>query len=167
MKRQALILILSILSTLSAQRSETSDAKLNSNNLNVKNCQIMTQFYEIWNESNFGREPNREERAVWIKQNDDGKYEFVKWGMAIERQEITWHGVIPEKIVAIAHTHPQKVDPRPSKEDGLVAERLKVPVYTISRKGIWKVTTQKTIVQEAGLKWYKDVTVCKDTDQEL
>ncbi|MCI0446112.1 hypothetical protein L0244_23030 [bacterium] len=133
--------------------------------IDLKECKTLTRFYEIWKESLYGREPNRVERAAWIKQNGKG-YEFVKWEMTTERQTISWRGALPEKVIAVVHTHPQKVDPKPSKEDGLVARRLNIPVYTISRKGIWKITPDRKVIQEAGVQWYKEVkeNPCKESE---
>ena len=66
-------------------------------------------------------------------------------------------------MVAAVHTHPPSVDPKPSKGDALVAARLNIPIYTISRKGIWKISPDGTIIQEAKRHWQKEAenTTCK------
>lgn len=169
MKRHASFLILIFLFSASTEPFEASERDPILPKLDVKNCEILTQFYEIWKQSFLGASENRVERAVWIKTNVEGQFEFVRWNKTPERDTISWHGTVPEKVIALAHTHPQKVDPKPSREDGLVAARLKIPVYTISRKGIWKVTPAGEIVQEAGLLWYKEIknSSCKDSEQAL
>ena len=75
-------------------------------------------------------EPNRREIAAWIISNAKG-YELIIWEVTPEREKNTWHGgAIPKEAIAIAHTHPQKDDPQPSKQgiwmvspDGKITEK--------------------------------------------
>jgi hypothetical protein len=142
---------------------------IQSSGIDLKDCKMLTRFYNIWKESLFGREPDRIERAAWIKLNGGGEYEFLKWEKTTEKQTISWQGSLPEKVVAAVHTHPSTVDPKPSQGDALVAARLNIPIYTISRKGIWKVTPQGEVIQEGDRLWYKEVkeNPCEESDQEL
>jgi hypothetical protein len=131
--------------------------------INLKDCKMLIQFCEIWRASLHGREPERIERAAWITQRSETELEFVNWGLTTEKQAITWEKAIPKNIIAAVHTHPPTVDPKPSKGDALVAARLNIPIYTISRKGIWKVLPDGRIIQEAKRQWQKeaDKETCK------
>ena len=129
----------------------------------VRECNIVEGFYKLWEKSFFGREPNRIEAAAWVVNGSPGRYEFVFWETTPEREKNTWrNGEIPAQTVAIAHTHPQKVDPKPSSHDVSLARRLNLPIYTISRKGIWKVPPAGTIQQEASPHWHKALESCED-----
>ncbi|HSE41848.1 MAG TPA: hypothetical protein VLH08_13880 [Acidobacteriota bacterium] len=127
-----------------------------SNTIDLKDCKMMVQFYELWKDSLFGREPDRIERAAWIQYDSQAGFEFVNWALTTEKQSITWDNTIPENVIAAVHTHPPTVDPKPSKGDALVAARLKIPIYTISRKGIWKVLPDGQVIQEAKRHWQKE-----------
>jgi hypothetical protein len=57
--------------------------------------------------------------------------------------------------VAIVYTHPESSDPKPSGNDRRVAERLKVPIFTITTKGmyVYDPETRKTTMVLDGLDW--------------
>ena len=65
----------------------------------------------------------------------------------------SWKGTIPTNLIAQVHTHPLNTDPRPSYNDVVLSQTVKRPLYTISRKGIWKATPEGTITQVAGQNW--------------
>lgn len=71
------------------------------------------------------------ERAAFIIAEDDGELRCVLWPYSAEFQRATWEGIVPENVVAIAHTHPlccREV----SAHDRREAERLGVPVIAVS-----------------------------------
>ena len=51
--------------------------------------------------------------------------------------------------VAIVHTHPLRTDPRPSSGDAALSRRLGLPVYTLTRYGLWVAQPDGTIRLEA------------------
>lgn len=129
--------------------------------LNIMDCRILTGFYELWKTSFFGTEPKGIETAAWIRLNADLEYEFILWERTPERAKNTWRrGAIPENVLGVAHTHPQKVDPKPSPGDAATAKKLNLPIYTISGKGIWKVDPSGAIRQVAPMQWYYDLDSC-------
>ncbi len=125
-----------------AERLDTSDA--------------LPFFYELWRDSAFGKDPNRTERAGWILRNSNGEPEYLKWPTTAARSSESWEGPIPQNTIALAHTHPATKDPKPSAGDRLLSKNIRVAVYTISEKGIWKVTPDGIVVKEADFDWHKN-----------
>jgi hypothetical protein len=62
-----------------------------------------------------------------------------------------WH----PSAIAILHTHPNSVDPRPSRTDRRVAERLGVPIFTLTIDGMYMYDpqTKKVTLIHYGLDW--------------
>jgi hypothetical protein len=129
-------------------------------NLNVKDCTIATGFYTLWKKSFFGKHPDHVETGAWIRSNPDLGYEFLLWEITPERERVSWHEQIPNDVLAQAHTHPDNVEAKPSSPDQAIAKKLNIPVYTISRRGIWKADPDGTVVQVADKHWYKVAKSC-------
>lgn len=162
MKRLVLSLIVFGLFTASAMAqglkhpfSFTVNASVESPDFRMKKCKILTLFRTMWKDSLLGVAPNSVERAAWITLKDNGDYEFHPWQVMPKRMQIHWKGSLPAKIVALVHTHPRSVDPKPSSSDRVVAGKLQVYLYTISNKGIWLVTPEGMVTREADWHWYK------------
>jgi len=67
-------------------------------------------------------------------------------------------------MIALTHTHPDKLSPESSTggtkqnpRDDYAAKQINAPVYTISRKGIWKIDPSGTITREEGADWIKGI----------
>src|SRR3990172_1688315 len=104
--------------------------------LNLNDCRIMLIFARVWNKSPLIQREN----ATWIVVNSQGEYESKDWYHTPQRRKQEWDGPLPHQAVALAHTHPDHLDPKPSEQDGSVARKIQIPLYTLTRKGIWKVT---------------------------
>lgn len=74
---------------------------------------LLSYFYQLWKDSAFGNDPNRTERAAWIIRKNDGTIEFVRWPRSGAWAREVWVCPPPQNIVAQAHTHPLKRDPKP------------------------------------------------------
>ncbi|MDQ3280948.1 MAG: IPT/TIG domain-containing protein [Acidobacteriota bacterium] len=61
----------------------------------------------------------------------------------------------PNNVVAVAHTHPDKADPKPSSGDIANSNRINLPFYTVTKKGIYKYdpATQQPPTREEGPDW--------------
>jgi hypothetical protein len=119
------------------------------------NPKLLSTFYDLWKDSAFGQDPNRTERAVWILQSSAGSFECKRWPASSERNKEFWHGPMPQKTIAQAHTHTVKTDPKPSWKDIQLSRRIGLPLYTISGSGIWMATPDGKITQLADSKWYR------------
>ena len=110
-------------------------------------------FHRLWKRSGAGM--RLVERATWIIRRGNA-LECVFWPLTLpEIHEANWRGAIPADTVGLAHTHPRTVRPAPSPADVRAAERLGMPVYAISRGGIWKVSgsTGETILMVGPEEW--------------
>jgi hypothetical protein len=114
---------------------------------------VKALFKELWNKA-----PVDTEVAAWllrITQPPSYRLTGFKQGGASHVNI----GKAPPGVVAQLHTHPTKLDPRPStrdsdggKGDWGAAVKLGLPVYVISIWAIWKVMPNEkdaTIVQVA------------------
>jgi proteasome lid subunit RPN8/RPN11 len=108
--------------------------------------------YRLWASADFGSTPR--ECAAWIVPNGSGGLRWENWPN--ERRFLTaqWKGAVPPGAVAIVHTHPAVVDPKPSEQDVETARRLRVPVYAVSRSGIWKAVPDGSIVAVEDSRWW-------------
>lgn len=125
-------------------------------------CEIaMFPFlYDLWNDSGFGRDPNRTERAAWVVRNSAGSFEYIRWKRSSERSKERWKGPVPQNLVAQVHTHPVINDPKPSRGDRKLARKISIPLYTVSGNGIWKVTPDGTVTKIAGDDWFQSMRYC-------
>jgi hypothetical protein len=96
---------------------------------------------------------NGKEGAVLIFQNLSGGYFAKLQSKTNEQKKVTFTWV--PNAIAIVHTHPNRSDPRPSHDDVRLANRLKVPMFTISLYGMWVYdpATKKTSMIHQGLDW--------------
>jgi hypothetical protein len=115
---------------------------------------LLPSFYQLWKDSAFGNDPNRTERAAWIIRKDDGSLGFHRWRRSGAWAREIWVGPLPENIVGQAHTHPAKRDPMPSPKDKSLSQNTNLPLYTISERGIWRVTPDGKLTKIAGNNWY-------------
>ena len=118
------------------------------------NPQLLSAFFDLWKDSGYGQNPDRIERAEWILGSGSGSLEFRRWPTSGERNKEFWHGPIPQKTIAQAHTHTVMADPKPSRKDVDLSRRIGVALYTISGRGIWMVTPDGHIRQTADSRWY-------------
>ena len=73
---------------------------------------LASKFYQLWESSGFGQNPDRIERAAWFVKVKSGNYGWIKWSSSGNRNGDSWRGAVPEGTVAQAHTHPANLDPR-------------------------------------------------------
>jgi hypothetical protein len=93
------------------------------------------------------------ETAAWLVRHPDGREMLVPWPPASQRKRHSWSGPLPGGTVALLHTHPAAGNPRPSVRDRGVARRLRLPVYTISRWGIYRADPDGTVSPIASPCW--------------
>jgi hypothetical protein len=165
MKRRAFTVLsfsfLCLMFSIQVSRAQSISEGLKSNPetaiKDIDIAKLLPYFYQLWKDSAFGNDPNRTERAAWIIRKSDGIIEFVRWPSSGAWAREVWVGPPPENIVAQAHTHPAKRDPKPSSGDRSLSTRTNVPFYTISANGIWRVTTDGKMTKLTGNDWYEPV----------
>ena len=83
----------------------------------------------------------------------DGSIQARPAGVTNEHKSFTiqWH----PSAIAILHTHPNSVNPRPSGPDRRLAENLRVPIFTLTIRGMFVYDPRtKTMSQiQNGLDW--------------
>lgn len=115
---------------------------------------IRDPAFSLWRDAGYGYV--KSERAAWIVKNGETGTAWVRWphsanGVASEK----WKGIRPTFAIAIVHTHPDTVDPRPSLVDAETARIQGLPIYTVSRSGIWKVTPTGETALVEGNRWWQ------------
>src|SRR5439155_21802873 len=78
------------------------------------------------------------EIAAFLVQDASGSIASVKWPHTAAARTERYHGVIPARTVAIAHTHPTYA-PLPSRGDVAQAMRIGLPIYVITRWSLYVV----------------------------
>jgi RHS repeat-associated protein len=122
---------------------------------------VLDQMYCLWKKSRYGFQ--RTERSMWITEQN-GELDFPQWPWSAESGKETWQGRRPSGSIAIAHTHPNALSPKPSTTGGNTgrgdqgtADAQGLPVYVVTREAIWKaVPNQKDPSQVAEGNWWKD-----------
>jgi len=118
-------------------------------------CEMEHEFYRLWAASEFGRHPAAIERAAWIVNLPRNQRGLMNWPQSLESVREEWKGALPGNAIALVHTHPNFADPKPSRGDVKAARQIRLPIYTVSRSGIWVVTSDGTIVALLGERWYE------------
>ncbi len=115
--------------------------------------QVVREFERAWDKSEHGI--RLIEALVLIFRMPDGSIKAVPGGHTNEAYRFTfeWN----QAIIAIVHTHPNKSNPEPQGPDLLIADKFGVPMFTITRGGMYlydPITKKITKVQD-GLDWLK------------
>jgi len=94
---------------------------------------IVQAFGMAWRRCGNGSLPI--EGVVLILRMADGGYGGKEMGSTNEHKRFTfrWHPA----TIAIVHTHPNTSDPKPQDEDIVVAKKFRVPVFTITSRGMY------------------------------
>jgi hypothetical protein len=129
--------------------AETSGGALD--NLLVEGV-LKSDAFRLWREAGCGF--RKTEHAAWIVVNADADVSLVGWPARGLVWKEVWKGPPPSGVVAIIHTHPDAVDPRPSDKDVATSRAFGIPNYTVSRRGIWKATPEGETVQLDGEAWF-------------
>jgi proteasome lid subunit RPN8/RPN11 len=117
------------------------------------NPEMTKEFEKAWRIAKAGT--SEYEGVVLFYLLPDGSYrvEALKSTNEFKKFTFTWD----DRIVAIFHTHPKSVDPRPSTEDTKVADKYNVLMFTLTTRGmyVYDPGSKKTAVVVYGLDWLK------------
>lgn len=112
---------------------------------------LRTEAFRLFEESGYGLD--RSERAAWVVETAEG-LAWKAWPWDRRYLQSRWIGATPAGAIAIVHTHPMTVDPRPSQTDCETAARLRIAVYTVSRSGIWKAGPNGALTRIGDERWW-------------
>lgn len=115
------------------------------------NQAVTTEFLKAWNSSHNG--VDKVEAVVLIFCRADGSYFATALGQTNESNKLRFKW--DPAAIAIAHTHPTNLDPKPSSEDKRIADKLGVPIFTMSRWGMYMYDpeTKQTRKVQNNLDW--------------
>ena len=116
--------------------------------------------FDLLRQGGFGRWET--ERAAFLVLEENGQYRCVAWPWSggIHRQE--FRGSIPDRTVAIIHTHP-KYMPLGSAGDQRTARMLSVPIFVLTPTNIYLVTTAGKNVPVVSNRLWKPVNRSSST----
>ncbi|PYQ60055.1 MAG: hypothetical protein DMF58_09455 [Acidobacteria bacterium] len=86
------------------------------------------------------------EVAAFVVREPDGNLQCVLWPTSGQYEAQAFRGVVPDNVVAIVHTHPPRMDPRPSPGDIKAAQRLGLAIYVLTRHGIYAADPSGAVV---------------------
>ena len=111
------------------------------------------EFRKAWEASGNGF--TRLEALVLVYKADDGSISARWQGKTNERDRVTFGWTAD--ILAVVHTHPNDDDPKPSGADLRLADRFRVPVFTITQGGmfVYDPETRKISMVQNRLDWRK------------
>lgn len=168
MKREALLTIGLLLLSSGFARSQTTKAAAEAQVLTASdvrartesiatvfgqwiNDQVLHEMQNAWLVAGGGTAPN--EVVILLFKDTDGS-------LRAETQDYTNHPrratfVWNQSAVAIIHTHPNFCDPRPSEVDKKAADRLHVPIFTLTIRGmyVYDPASRKTLELRKSLRW--------------
>jgi hypothetical protein len=112
---------------------------------------VVNEFQKAWLMSGNGFD--KTEALVLLYRMRDGSISARSLGRSGQYRRFTFPWT--SAIIAVVHTHPNGDDPRPLGEDLRSADRFGIPVFTITRRGMYVYdpdTTKISLVQQ-GLDW--------------
>ena len=112
---------------------------------------IIKEFEKAWAVSSAG--VSNQEGLVLIFRMLDGSYKAQSQGNTNQFKKFTFKWA--SNAIAIVHTHPSSINPRPSPEDEQVSLKLGVPIYTITTRGmfVFNPKSGKTTKIMEGMDW--------------
>ena len=118
------------------------------------NKEMAVEFEKAWHIAKCGTSDY--EGVVLFYLMPDGSYKVKALNQSNEFKKFTF--AWDDQIIAIFHTHPQNVDPRPSSEDMKVADKYKVLMFTLTIRGMYTYDpgTKKTSTVLYGLDWLNE-----------
>ncbi|HKG22424.1 MAG TPA: hypothetical protein VKC34_11035 [Blastocatellia bacterium] len=115
------------------------------------NLDVIREFKKVWRLSGVGI--NSVEGFVRVLLKTDGTYDAQSLGLTNEYKKFTFKW--DPQTVAIAHTHPNNNDPRPSGPDLELADKYRVPIFTLTNRGMYMYDplSRKITQLHNGLDW--------------
>lgn len=155
------LLICAFLVTLDAFGQQTSPVlAIPINQQFVDNPAIRGFFADLLKQGGYGRW--KTERAAFLVLEESGEYRCVSWGFNGNYQRQQFEGAIPDRTVAIVHTHPMEL-PAASVNDQETAIRLSIPIFILTPENIYLVTPRGLNVAMIQNRSWAPATVTDDS----
>src|SRR5437868_6804393 len=108
---------------------------------------------------------DKTEALVLLYRTRDGSISAKSVGRSGQYRRFTFQWT--STIIAVVHTHPNG-DPRPLGEDLRLADRFSIPVFTLTKRGmyVYDPDTRKISLIQEGLDWL-DSTKWRKDQQEV
>ena len=112
---------------------------------------LVDEFQKAWMESKNGT--SNREAVVLVFRSVAGSYTGRVLPITNEQTQLTFR--MDPAAIAVVHTHPNHCDPAPSRDDRQLADRLRVPVITITKSGmfVYDPAAKRTRKVQNGLDW--------------
>ncbi len=114
---------------------------------------VVNEFRKVWKLSGGGIDEF--EYLILLHRRPDGSIFAEPKGRSKETKEFrfAWN----PSAIAVVHTHPNSEDAKPSPNDLNIADHFKVPMFTITRRGmyVYDPFTRKIVEVQEGLNWLK------------
>lgn len=158
MKRAPFLILVALLCLASATRAQTqsgvtahAEAASAATVLSSFDAGILKAFREAWQRAAAGT--LEVEAVVLIVRNADGSCKAVSPLSTNQYRRLTFQW--QPGTVAIVHTHPNSNNPKPSPADMELAERFRVPMFTLTIKGmfLYDPATKAVSRVQAGVDW--------------
>jgi hypothetical protein len=95
--------------------------------------EVKTEFEKAWNISFGGASPV--EGLVLLYRRPDGSLLAKAQDITNESRKVSFKWT--PSILAVVHTHPNTESPHPSRDDVWLSDRFRVPVFTITIRGMF------------------------------
>ncbi|HSE96672.1 MAG TPA: hypothetical protein VLD57_00290 [Blastocatellia bacterium] len=122
---------------------------------------IVGEFQKAWRVAGLGI--HEIEGVVLLYRNPDGTIKARSQGQTNQRRQFTL--TLTSDVIAIVHTHPNSCPARPAGEDLEIADRLRIPVFTITNRGmyVYDPGVKKISMVRDDLDWLNAVNWVKDS----
>ena len=121
---------------------------------------VTKEFQEAWHVSRNGSDGF--EGLVLVYPATDGSILARSQGKSDEQKHFTFGWT--SNIIAVVHTHPNGVDPKPAGHDLQLADRFGVPVFTITQRGMYVYDPDTRAISQVrdGLDWLESANWIPD-----
>ena len=143
-----------------AQTKADSDGKRTAASVSKIEGSVVSEFQKAWLLSGNGFD--KTEALVLLYRMRDGSISARSLGRSGQYRRFTFAWT--STIIAVVHTHPNGDDPRPLGEDLRSADKLGIPVFTITLRGmyVYDPDSKKISMVHAGLDWLDSTKWLKD-----
>ena len=157
------VFAVSLFTAFASSDGEPADTR-NSFDLSKIDEAITKEFLKAWNYSHNGIDSV--EGLVLIFRMLDGSYKAITLRPTNEstKRSFQWNPA----AIALVHTHPTRLDPKPTTGDMQLGDRFGVPIFTITNWGMYMYDphTKKTTKVQNNLDWL-DAAKWRQTHQSI